>query len=86
MYFGKRFEIFNKIKLLLGLRISMCYFEIKYVVTHVNILSFPKCKCDMTFCYFFGLYFKVLMGLIIVNYIWDNISGNKIITNVLLSL
>lgn len=86
MYFEKRIEIFNKIKLVLVLRIWMCYFEIKCVLTHVNILSFPKCVCEIIFFVVISaLYFQVHVGLIAANYILgSSIFDHKIITSVLL--
>lgn len=47
IYYGERVETFNKIKPVLVLRIWMYYFEIKCMLTHVNILYFPRCVYEM---------------------------------------
>lgn len=67
----------------------MCYFENKYALTCVNILSFQKCICEMIFCcysFIFALYFQVQMGLTAAYYIFSSNVSAKIIINVLLRL
>lgn len=47
----------------------MYYFEIKYALSHVNILSFQKCLCEMICWFISALYFEVQVALIAAYYI-----------------
>lgn len=56
----KELKFLTKLIRSLVLKIWMCYFEIRYMLIHVNILSFPKCICEI-FCLFCFVFLVFLL-------------------------